>query len=119
MKHLEERRKQETKETLNSTNVVGDMYDNEDDVYFVIADENIYDFWILDSRCSFHICPHKEWFDSYKSCDAGTLLMPNDSSIKAVGISTVKVKMFDGVVRKLTNVRHVLHLKTLWVMSII
>ncbi|GMN61562.1 hypothetical protein TIFTF001_030640 [Ficus carica] len=62
---------------------------------------------ILDSRCSFHMCPHKEWFDSYTPYDAGTLLIADDSSAKAIGIGTVKVKMFDTVVRTLANVRHV------------
>jgi len=53
------------------------------------------------------MCPHKEWFDSYKSCDASALWMAGNSSAKVVGISIVKVKMFDGVVRTLTNVRHI------------
>ena len=56
------------------------------------------------------MCPHKEWFDSYKPCDTGTLLMADDSSAKAIGIGTVKVKIF-GVVRTLANVRHVPRLR--------
>ena len=42
--------------------------------------------------------PCKEWFDSYEPCDAGILLMADDSSVKAIGIGIVKVEMFDGVV---------------------
>ena len=62
----------------------------------------------MDLVCSFHMCPHKEWFDSYKPCDVDTLLMINDSSAKTIGIGTMKVKMFDGVMKTLTNARPVL-----------
>ena len=61
----------------------------------------------MNSGYSFHRCPYKEWFNSYKPCDASILLMANDSSAKVVGIGTEKIKMFDGVVRTLTSVRHV------------
>jgi len=40
-KHVEEKIKQETQETSDFTNIVGDNYDNEDNVYSVIVDENI------------------------------------------------------------------------------
>ena len=83
------------------------MYDSEDDVYSITTKGGNSDSWILDSGCSFHMCPHKEWFHSYEPCDVGTLLMANDLSVKTIGIGTVKVEMFDGVVRKLTNIRHV------------
>ena len=53
------------------------------------------------------MCPHSEWFDSYKLCDVGAFLMADGSSAKAIGIGILKVKIFDGVVRTLVNVRHV------------
>ena len=37
--------------------------------------------------------------------------MGNDLSCKTVGIGTVKIKMHDGIIRTLTEVRHVLELK--------
>ena len=49
------------------------------------------------------MCPYKEWFDSYKPYNTGTLMMADDTSAKAIRICTVKVKMFDGVVRTLVN----------------
>ena len=33
--------------------------------------------------------------------------MGNDARRKAIGISTIKIKMFDGVVRILANVKYV------------
>ena len=53
------------------------------------------------------MCPNRNWFDTYKSCDAGTVLMGNDARCKVIGIGTVKIKMFDGVVRILSDVRHI------------
>ena len=38
-------------------------------------------------------------------------MMRNNASCKIVGIGTVRIKMFDGVIRTLGNVRHVPHLK--------
>ena len=37
--------------------------------------------------------------------------MGNDAPCKIVGIGSVKIKMYDGVVRTLTEVRHVPELK--------
>lgn len=51
--------------------------------------------------------PNKEWLDTYKPCNGGLVLMGNDAVCKAIGISTLKIKMFDGIVRILRNVRHV------------
>ena len=37
--------------------------------------------------------------------------MGNNASCKIVGIGSIKIKMFNGIVRMLTKVRHVLELK--------
>ena len=37
--------------------------------------------------------------------------MGNNASCRITGVGTIKVKMFDGVVRTLSDVRHVLELK--------
>ena len=39
------------------------------------------------------------------------VLLGNSVSCKVVGIGTIMIKMFDGVIRKLQNVRHVPELK--------
>ena len=51
--------------------------------------------------------PKKDWFDTYKPFNGGMVQMGNDSTCPVIGIGTVKIKMFDGVVRVLGNVRHV------------
>ncbi|KAG8480291.1 hypothetical protein CXB51_024793 [Gossypium anomalum] len=95
---------------------------NEEDVAGAnLADENGDDFllvstsdntkltseWILDSGCSFHMCPNREWFSTYSSVEGGVVRMGNDSSSKVIGIGTVKIKMHDGMIKTLSDVRYV------------
>ena len=67
--------------------------------------------WILDSGCSFHMCPNREWFSSYSSVEGGVMHMGNDSSSKIIGIGTVKIRIHDGTIMTLLDVRYVLDLR--------
>ncbi|KAH9767170.1 hypothetical protein KPL71_011175 [Citrus sinensis] len=67
--------------------------------------------WVLDSGCTFHMSPNRNYFTTYQSCDGGMVLMGNNSVCKVVGIGTVSLKMYDDMVRELTQVRHVPELK--------
>ena len=58
-----------------------------------------------------HMCPHRSWFSSYQPIDGGVFLIENNASCTTVGIGSIRVKMFDGVVKTLTRVRHVPELK--------
>ena len=62
--------------------------------------------WILDSGCSYHVTPNRSWFDTYTSSQ-GTIVLGDDYSVDVKGIGTIKVKMFDGIVRTFTDVRYV------------
>ena len=64
-----------------------------------------------DSGCSYHMCPHKEWFTTYEAVNGGTVLMGNNMPCKTVGCGTIQLKMHDGIVRTLSDVRHVPELK--------
>ena len=57
------------------------------------------------------MCPNWDWFSTYETMSIGVVLMRNNASCKIAGIGTVIIKMFDGVVRTLGDVRHVLNLK--------
>uniref|UniRef100_A0A2N9HBW1 Integrase catalytic domain-containing protein n=1 Tax=Fagus sylvatica TaxID=28930 RepID=A0A2N9HBW1_FAGSY len=63
--------------------------------------------WLLDSACSFHVTPHKNWFDTYRSINCGSVRMGNDATCTIIGMGTIKIKMSDGVVRTLEEVRHI------------
>src|SRR3954464_7748960 len=65
------------------------------------------DVWLLDSACTYHVCPKREWFSTYQPCDDGTVLMGNNAECKVVGIGSIRMRMFDGEVRTVANVRHV------------
>jgi hypothetical protein len=65
----------------------GDFDDSEAyaDVLSVSLGKNsIIDSWILDSACSYHMCLNRIWFDTFKSCNAGTVLMGNDATCKTI-----------------------------------
>ena len=63
--------------------------------------------WILDFSCTFHMTPNPNWFSTYEPVHKGAILMGNNAFCKVAGIGTVCIKMFDGVVRTLGDVRHV------------
>ncbi|GJY56996.1 retrovirus-related pol polyprotein from transposon TNT 1-94 [Tanacetum coccineum] len=67
--------------------------------------------WIMDYACSFNMSPNHDWFVTYEEFDYGHVFMGNDSPCKVVGIGAIRIKMHDGVVRTLTDVRHVPDLK--------
>ena len=51
--------------------------------------------------------PNRDWFNTYRLVNSSYVLMGNDTSCKVVGIRNIRIKMFDGVVRTLCDVRHV------------
>jgi len=86
--------------------------DSDGDVLFATSTERGSDFdWILDSRCTYHMCPHKDWLSIYDPIDSTVVHIVNNAQCKVTRIGTVKIKTHDGVVRTLSNVRHVPDLK--------
>ena len=69
------------------------------------------DAWLLDSGCTYHMWPKREWFSTYNPYDKGSVLTGNDAVCKTVGIGNICMRMFDGQVRTLMNVRQVPDLK--------
>ncbi|KAL8523239.1 hypothetical protein ACS0TY_013272 [Phlomoides rotata] len=63
--------------------------------------------WVLDSGCSFHMNPIREWFQDFQNQDGGSVLLGNDQTCRVKGISSVRIRMFDGVTRVRRNVRYV------------
>lgn len=67
--------------------------------------------WILDSACSFHMCPKRDLFESYEAVKQCRIIMENNQSYRVVGIDRVKLRLQDEIVRILGQVRHVPNLK--------
>ena len=64
---------------------------------------------VLDSRCNYHVCPDKNLFFSvYMFFNGGEVMIGNNSLCKLIGLGTIRLKMFDGVINE---VRHVPDLK--------
>ena len=75
------------------------------------ADLRVCENWILDSSCMFHMTPNRDWFSTYEPVHKGVVLMGNNASCKLAGIRIVHIKMFDGVVCTIGDIRHVPDLK--------
>ena len=67
--------------------------------------------WILDSGCTYHMCPDRESFFDYKSIDGGKVLMGNDFSCRIIGTGKIAIKQYDGGIKVLKNVRHIPELR--------
>jgi hypothetical protein len=103
----------ENEGSSKSANIVEDnSVDADGDMFFVASNsKHPMDSWILDSTCSFHVMPNKDWFDTYMSVYFGIVTMGNGTYCKITGIGNIRIKMFDGVVRTLCDVRHVLEVE--------
>ncbi|KAE8735061.1 hypothetical protein F3Y22_tig00000477pilonHSYRG00233 [Hibiscus syriacus] len=69
------------------------------------------DAWILDSGCSYHITPNREWFSTYILVKSGSVYLGDYRCCNIVGIGDVRIKMYDGSIRTLCGVRHIPYLK--------
>ncbi|KAG8496956.1 hypothetical protein CXB51_008162 [Gossypium anomalum] len=103
-------RKGKQPENSGEADVVEDYSDGE----LLVASVNnskVSEEWILDSGCTFHMSLNQDWFTTYETVSEGVVLMGNNASCKIASVGTIKVKMFDGVVRTPSDVRHIPELK--------
>ncbi|CAL9009565.1 unnamed protein product, partial [Prunus brigantina] len=85
-----------------------------EDFKFALASSSADDHskeWMLDSGCTYHMCPIREWFSSFEELDGGVVLMGNNNACKTQGIGKICLKMHDGTVRELSDVRYVPDMK--------
>uniref|UniRef100_A0A2N9FLA5 CCHC-type domain-containing protein n=1 Tax=Fagus sylvatica TaxID=28930 RepID=A0A2N9FLA5_FAGSY len=94
-------------ESSTSVNVVADSESDGDMLSVSSSTDGLNNSWLLDSACSFHVTPHRNWFDTYRSINCGSVRMGNDATCTIIGMGTIKIKMSDGVVRTLEKVRHI------------
>ncbi|BBG93155.1 hypothetical protein Prudu_001078 [Prunus dulcis] len=83
--------KNKEKEKAGSKANVAKFGDDDLEIALASSSADVYSKeWILDSGCTYHICPIQEWFSSFQELDGG---------------------MHDGTVRALSDVRYVLDMK--------
>jgi len=56
------------------------------------------------------VCPNKDWLSSFEKLDGCFKVMVDDHSCNIEGIDTIRIKIFDGIVRELKEVRYVTQL---------
>ncbi|KAH9647604.1 Endoglucanase 8 [Citrus sinensis] len=102
-----EKKKKESQEKSRDVAVASDDASNgyHSVDLLVTSNSNTKGQWVIDSGCSFHLCPDKTLFYNYEVVDGGRVLMGNNNMCKIVGIRSVKIKMFDGTVRALHEVK--------------
>jgi hypothetical protein len=74
---------------------------------FDVSHHHQHQHWLLDSSTSSHMCLHRNWFSTYQSIDDGFVFMGNYFYCKIVGVVSIWIKMLDGSVGTLTNVRYI------------
>ena len=60
----------------------------------------------MDSGCSHHVCHERELFSTFAK-SSGLVVMGNDQSCPIEGVGLVKIRMFDGVLRTLQEVKYI------------
>jgi len=99
-------------DSSKSVNVVqNEESDASDGDMLFVSTTQISDVWILDSGCSCHITPNREWFMTYRSANSSCVYLGDDRCCNIVGIGDVRIRMYDGTIRTLCDVRHIPELK--------
>ncbi|KAG9450482.1 hypothetical protein H6P81_010447 [Aristolochia fimbriata] len=96
---------------VDQASVASDLEERGDVLSISSGMDSYSNSWILDSGCSYHMCPHRSWFSTFVDYNGGKVLMGNNAVCKTIGMGTIKIKMFDGIVRTLADVRYVPKLK--------
>ena len=61
--------------------------------------------WIMDSACTYHMTPRKDFLIDFKEISGGEVLMGNDHTCKVIGIGSIKFQLWDGSIRIIEGVR--------------
>ncbi|KAL1543753.1 hypothetical protein AAHA92_20688 [Salvia divinorum] len=75
-----------------------------------VVESGLNGVWIMDSGCSFYMCPNRSWFQEMKEA-SGSVLLGNNHVCKVRGIGMVKLKMHDGSIKMLGDVRYIPEIK--------
>lgn len=90
------------------------------DIYFnnsCLSTQSYSEAWLINSRVSFHMTPHRWWFDSYEYLYGGNILLGDEKSYNAIARASISITYIDGIIRYFPNVGHVHGLKRnrIWV----
>ena len=63
--------------------------------------------WLIDLGASFHMTPNRNWFSKYENFNGGKVYLGDNSVLDIVGHGSIRVKFFDGRVRRFDGVLHI------------
>ncbi|KAE8686521.1 Protein STRUBBELIG-RECEPTOR FAMILY 1 [Hibiscus syriacus] len=69
------------------------------------------DIWLIDSGATYYMTSRREWFHHYEPVSGGSVYSCNDHALEIIGVGTIKLKMYDGTIKVVRDVRHVKGLK--------
>ena len=52
--------------------------------------------WLLDSACSHHMTPNREWFFDFKELNGGIVYAANNAPLVTHGVGSVHLRNHDG-----------------------
>ena len=67
--------------------------------------KNASDVWLLDSACSHHITPHREWFSNFEEHEE-VVYTADETPLTTHGIGSVRLQNEDGTIVTLKGVRY-------------
>ena len=93
---------QESKPTFEA-NVAGEV---EQDA-LILSLDSVLEAWVVDSGASFHATPHRKYFHDYTKGNFGFVYLGDDEACEIVEKGTVSIKLANGNIWMLKDVRHV------------
>ncbi|KAE8728736.1 Floral homeotic protein AGAMOUS [Hibiscus syriacus] len=72
------------------------------------------DIRLIDSGAIYHMTSRGEWFHHYEPVSGGSVYSCNDQTLEIVGVGTIKLKIYDGAIKVVRDVRHVKDSAMLW-----
>ncbi|GJR12950.1 retrovirus-related pol polyprotein from transposon TNT 1-94, partial [Tanacetum coccineum] len=80
--------------------------DEESDLSLVTSSSrNASEIWLLDSACSHHITPHREWFSNFEEHEE-VVYTADETPLITHGIGSVRLQNEDGIIVTLKGVRY-------------
>ena len=81
--------------------------DSSDFSLAVTPSSNSSSAWLLDTGCSHHMCPERDWFYEFEELEGGVVYTADDTPLTTFGIGSIRLKNQDGAIRILKGVRYV------------
>ena len=87
--------------------------DSSDSEFCLVSHQTTVDFdeWILDLGCTYHMCPHKEWFFNFKEVDGGVVYMGSGDVSYTTRMGLIWLRNRDGSTRVMIDFLYVPKLK--------